>query len=754
MKKNMQLKQPAAQKPGKERVPVGGTKPEGAGTAGTAGKTGTDKTKKPEGRKVGKAKRRGNLFSLRNKIVLSFLVPFGFMIVIGISAYQKSSEGLITSFKDSTMQTIHMAEEYVDMAFSLVESEAIKYAFDNDLGKYFIGLYNSDPAAKTKLVNNTKTQIGMAKASNAFISDIHILTNKGINMISTFAGSATDGILGEYRQSPAGSNIKMEHWIDDHAYIDEAFTLDQSTYILSYQLMSSANVGCVIVDVDAANLSSFLQQLDLGEGSIIGFVTKGGREIIYENTGENGESLLSEGEQVFFGQPFYMDFTAPGEAPGAEPGAEAAAEELPRAGAEEVTFKGESYFFIYNVNDRTGGAICALVPMKLITAQAGEIGSLTVGLVILACIIVLVVGVLIVAGIQNNMKRISRSFGVVAQGNLTTRVVAKGRDEFRDLADSANNMIGNTKKLVQKVADATGQLEESARAVETVSGVISDYSTDITQAINEINEGMSKQSEHAQECVSKTDTLSSEILEVSRVVEDVEKLVEETESMIDRGMEIVRVLGDRASETNDITKKVGESIVSLRQESEIINTFVRTITEISEQTNLLSLNASIEAARAGEAGRGFAVVAEEIRKLADDSATAAGEIRNNVEHITAQTQNSVESAQAARDMVAAQTEAVEQVVDVFQEMQQRMRQLVDGLKNIVDSTEKADRERSLTVDAVKNISDIIEETANSAEVVREVVDKLMEKVENLNHTADMLGENMDGLKTEISVFKV
>ena len=380
--------------------------------------------------------------------------------------------------------------------------------------------------------------------------------------------------------------------------------------------------------------------------------------------------------------------------------------------------------------------------------------SMTFSLVILACIIALLVGFLIVFSIQNNMKRISRKFGEVAKGDLTVQVTAKGKDEFRGLAASANNMIVNTKNLVNKVTGATKQLESSSHDVNEVSGVISDYSMDITQAIDEINEGMSRQSEHAQECVAKTDVLSSEIQEVSHVVEEVERLVDETEVMINRGMEIVQLLGDRARETTSITKKVGESINSLRRESEIINTFVGTITEISEQTNLLSLNASIEAARAGDAGRGFAVVAEEIRKLADDSAKAAGEIRNNVDHITGQTLNSVESAQAAENMVAAQTEAVEQVVDVFLRMQKQMSTLVEGLKAIVDSTEKADHERRSTVDAVRNISDIIEETANSAEVVRDVVNRLMESVRNLNQTADSLGQNMEELKTEISVFKI
>lgn len=415
---------------------------------------------------------------------------------------------------------------------------------------------------------------------------------------------------------------------------------------------------------------------------------------------------------------------------------------------------GEKYLFIYSISDKTGAATCALVPMKVVTDQAQDIKQLTVGLVILAVLVVLTIGILIAAGIQNNMKRISRRFGDVAKGDLTVQVSATGRDEFRNLAGSAADMIDHTKKLVHKVQNATGQLETSSMEVEEISGVIDEYSKGITKAINDINEGMSRQSVHAQECVAKTDVLSEEIQGVGTVVEKVGALVDQTEEMINQGMEMVKLLGSRASETTQMTETVGESIRALKQETEMINGFVGIITDISGQTNLLSLNASIEAARAGEAGRGFSVVAEEIRKLADDSAKAAAEIRTRVESIGGQTMESVKSAEQARRMVDLQTESVEQVVDIFRKMQEQMNLLVTGLKQIVESMEKADSERSEAVTAVKNISDIIEETAGNAETVKDAAENLLAKVEDLNRTAGTLGENMQELKTEISVFRV
>ena len=681
--------------------------------------------------------KKGVLFSIRAKIFLCFLVPILFLILVGVFSYKKAAAGMYDTFRDSNEQTINMANQYLDVSNSFIEAEALKYAFQSDLGKYMIGLYETDAVQRKTVINSVGSSIRASQAGNDFISNIHIVTEEDVQMLSTKAGGTVMGIYKDYKNEMLGysdNGKKIPEWVDYHNTLDDTLGLKQSDYIMAYQTTPQSGKGFIVIDVKASAIQQFLDSLDMGDGSIIGFVTQSGREIISEKLPDGQESTRADGETVFYGQDFFNNLED-------------------QQTTKEVSINGKSYLFFYSRMERTNAAVCALVPMEIVNGQADDIRNVTIAVVLIACVVAVLIGIIISTGIQKNMKRISGRLEEVAEGNLTTKVSVKGHDEFNNLAVVANHMINNNKKLVQKVSGATDTLESSAQEVRQASNVMKDYSVNIIQATDEINDGITKQSEHAEECVRKTDTLSEEIQNVSSIAGQVEGLVSEAENMISHGMQMVQTLGERATKTTDVTIKVETSIEELKKESEIINEFVETITDISEQTNLLSLNASIEAARAGEAGRGFAVVAEEIRKLADHSAEAAGEIQNNVTHITDQTVNSVENAKQARDMVALQTEAVQEVVGVFDDMNQCMQKLFDALKEIVSSTEQADKEREDTLAAVKNISDIIAETAEGTKLVQSVAAKLQENVDTMNQTAQSLGDNMNDLKSEISVFK-
>ncbi len=681
-----------------------------------------------------KQRKHANLLGIGTKIGICFLVPIAFLILVGVLAYEKSAEGMSDKFRESTEQTIKLATSYIDMTTSYVESEVLSYAVDKELIRYYNGT-----AEDTTAIDAARTDMIAYKTVNTFVSDIHIVPKSGISLVTTKDSGLFDGMFQEYYDetlalSPTGT---FDNWIDSHPALDDYLLMKDDRYILSCQAMPISRNVVVVADISCDAIKSFLGDYNFGEGSVVGFVTENGRELIVENIAESKGSVLTAGETVFANADFYVNAKA--------------SDTL--TGSEEITFQNESYLFLYSKSDYNGATICVLVPSEVVTGQADSIRDITILFVVIATIIAAAIGLFITVSIQKNVKRVSKGLEQVAQGDLTGTVRVKGRDEFRMLAASANSMIVNNKKLVSRVTEATEELEASSNEVKNASEVINDYSMDITLAIDEISQGITRQAEHAQECVDMTNALSDDMQEVSRVVEKVEKLVVETDDMITKGMEIIQILGNRAQETNVITAKVGKSIEALQKESSNISEFVETITDISEQTNLLSLNASIEAARAGEAGRGFSVVAEQIRKLADDSAVAAGEISRNVDIISVQTKNSVNSAKEAVDMVELQYKAVEEVIEVFKLMSDKTDALVTGLKEIVASTEKADKERSDTLSAVINISAIIDETAAGAELVNENAAKLLTNVENLNKTAEALGENMEGLKQEIAGFK-
>ena len=712
-----------------------------AGAANLKLSKGTKTIKEDKKTKEPKNKKAIRLFGLQNKIFICFIVPIVFMIAVGFISYYYSAEGLSEKFKEASGQTANMAIQYLDTSCTYIQADGMKYAFDSNIEDYTLGMPGKSTVDKANFQTDTRVTLLASQSSNPFVSNIHIIPKAGMATITTATSNKDDGFYDSYCEemmnySTDGRNLPK--WVEEHPLLDEKLGLSGDDYFIAFQTQTSKKFAYVIIDVKTDALLGILDEMDLGDGSITGFVTAGGKELLRENTAEGEQTTLAENEKVFADQEFYLQSLS--------------SEEM--TGAMDVTWHGKKYLYIYAKSEIGNVTLCSLIPVSVVTGQAEKIKNITITLVILAAIISVIIGMFITFGIQRNMKRISKKLDEVAKGDLTVSVKAQGRDEFQSLATSATNMIYNNKKLVQKLSGTVLQLENSTNEVSNASGDINSCSADITRAIDEISQGMSKQAEHAEECVLMTNSLSEKMKSISDMVVEVETLVDKTEKMIDHGTKIVNALGERARETSDITARVGSSIEVLKTESEIINGFVQTISDISRQTNLLSLNASIEAARAGAAGRGFSVVAEEIRKLADDSNKAAEEIRNNVENISAQTLCSVNSAKEAEAMVASQTEAVDEVIAVFRNMNEQMSDLFTSLKKIAESTESANKERNETLDAVENISAIIEETASGSELVHGMAMQLLNSAEKLNETAKNLDEDMNGLKTEISVFKL
>ena len=682
--------------------------------------------------------KRDYRFGIRYKILIGFLIPIVFIIVVGFASYSKAKQGMRDRFEKSTLETVRMAGSQMDMVTHFMQTEVSKYIGLLELNNLAKDVYATNPTEETRVIRLLKTNVAASQKVNRYINNLYIILKSPHKNITT-KGNNTEGFFDEYYESieKIDSVGDISNWTDRHRVIDEKLGLDteaDDAYLFGYQAVNATGDFAVVIDASKAKLQEFIDGLDLGEGTITGIITMNGKELVHRN----GDYLDDDGRSVFTGRDYYKEVLTSDES----------------YGIKEVNYAGEDCLLFYSMCEDGGVVICAMVPIAIITEEASAIRTLTVILLLIAVAVVLIIAFLISNNIQKNVKNMSKSLGKVAEGDLTVKVRAGGHDEFQDLAGATTEMIYNTKNLVSKVDLATAELADSAKEVQTVSKTVSDRSSSISKVVEEMTEGMERQKQFAEECVDTTERLSYEIKNVSGQIGVIKEIIAATNDMINEGVRILGFLGEKAKDTTDATDSVKDSVMALLEETSKINDFVNVIKNISSQTHLLSLNASIEAARAGEAGRGFAVVAEEIRNLATESAKSAGEIQKLVDGINVQTDGSVNSVDTARGIVEEQFELVNRSVGIFDDMKQSMDNLNAELYNIDQATAAADSRREEAVGAVGDISEIIGKSIENAENVKVVLQRLQKDIRNLDITAAKLGESMDELKSEVSAFRI
>ena len=692
----------------------------------------TKAPKKQPKEKKERKQQKGIGLSIRTQLILGFLIPMLLVIGVGAFAYQKASEGMLGNYQESAQTALQMTVKLLDYGFTTVDAASIQIFNDTNVKDYVSDTYKNDIVERSNVYKQAQKLVNSTSNSNEFISDVMIVTADNLEDISTSSAKGSkNGYYDSFKEESKAAldaKDKADSWLSEHPVVDERFHTTTSNYILSQYRLVSTNNACVLIDISSAKIKEILEDLNLGEGSIISFVTANDRELPLDSqlgfTFADKEYYASAKVAE---EGFYSDF---------------------------VDVDGIEYLFMYGRCDSNKSAICALTPKSALMQAAIEIRNGIIFGVLLSSIVVLGVGITIFTGINSKMGSIIKRLSKVAEGDLTVDARINDRAEFGKLSGHIMEVVSNTKELIGKVKDTTGQVNDCVGNVTTVGDELANSSIYVQGITEEIAQGVNMQAEDMQNCMYKMDSLSEKIIRTGDNVREMEKLADNTKEMIVKSTNGVNELSGQASETGRIMDSLEEKMEVLNASMQSIRELVNTIDSISEATTLLSLNASIEAARAGEAGRGFAVVADEIKKLADNSKQSSEEIANMIDNLQIVFTETKEASGKAGDIVKVQENTVEDIRGLFAQMSGNMETLLNNIgKSIADMDEMEDYRKD-TLASVENISAVSEETAASTTTVSETMNSQSKQVDKLLEATNELEEKMTELMSAIEKFTV
>lgn len=334
----------------------------------------------------------------------------------------------------------------------------------------------------------------------------------------------------------------------------------------------------------------------------------------------------------------------------------------------------------------------------------------------------------------------------LSSGNFIVRTEPSQRkDELGDVHRALYDMTLKIGDLLKEVSKTTEQMAAASQQLNSSSMESANAATSVAQSVADAAAVVVQQQTAVTNGTDSVASISQSVKSISQETEEVSQEADQAAKKAEAGNLVVEKSVNQIHSVEEKVRTTARLVDELGARSQEIGAIVDTISDLAGQTNLLALNAAIEAARAGEQGRGFAVVAEEVRKLAEQSATAAQQIADLIGRIQDDTSKAVASMDSDRQAVVQGAESVEGLRQVFEEinglvidvagkiesMSDSIQHVADQSSEITNHMEQIDTGAAKVADNMQSISAATEEQSASAQEIASASDSLARQAQDV-----------------------
>ena len=427
-----------------------------------------------------------------------------------------------------------------------------------------------------------------------------------------------------------------------------------------------------------------------------------------------------------------------------------------------VLVDGTFYFGYYvpvhqNNSDEIIGMVFAGMPVKEIYASLNLITMIfTVAIVVI--LVIAVFGCLLVSrGIAKSIRSSMDVVKQISEGNLNVEIeqsMLDRKDEAGALSCNTQTLIDSLSAMIGKISNNTMTLNASSEEMNAAAGQAGNAVGNINDDLHNMLTGAVEQTGNAQNIKNSIHNMN---IHLEKTLGEVDHLSDETKAMLDARNDVDKSLNQLDASNQDVMTEVENIQKQTQQNNESVEKIIAAvsyISDIADQTNLLSLNASIEAARAGETGKGFAVVAEEIGKLANQSNEASTEISELVNLLSYNSSQTMDIMDSVQDAMNDQTKKLVETANIFKQLQEHVSHVADGVDVIRDATVQLGKETDEIGKDIKNLSDIAQRNEDTVKGTISFSDEMLGTVNSVTEMSTEVSSSANDMAGVVSHFRM